>query len=99
MLTTIESQGPVFVASAQGGVDIEGVAAENPDAIITMPIDIKTGPTEKQTLELAKKIGFTPKCVADAAATMRKLYKLFIEKDATMVEINPMAESALGEGE
>ncbi|KAF8944114.1 beta' subunit [Haplosporangium gracile] len=58
-----KSQGPVMVASSQGGVDIESVAAENPEAILQLPIDINKG--------------------ADRGA-----------KDATMVEINHMAESA-----
>ena len=87
-----------MVASAQGGVDIETVAHENPDAILTMPVDIKTGPTVEQTVQLAKQMGFTSKCVEQAAETMRNLYKLFIEKDATMVEINPLAEAADGQG-
>nr|AFJ73517.1 succinyl-CoA synthase beta subunit precursor [Neocallimastix frontalis] len=45
----------------------------------------------------AKKMGFTEKCVPQAADTFMKLYKIFIEKDATMVEINPMAENNRGE--
>ncbi|OZJ06701.1 Succinate--CoA ligase [ADP-forming] subunit beta, mitochondrial [Bifiguratus adelaidae] len=89
-----KTAGPVLVASSQGGVDIESVAAENPDAIITMPVDINTGLTRQQAVDLAEKVGFSPKCVDSAADTFEKLYKLFIEKDATQVEINPMAESS-----
>jgi len=89
-----KSKGPMIIASSQGGVDIEGVAAENPDAIVKLPISIHEGLQQEQALDLAKKIGFSPKCVEDAANTFMKLYRLFIEKDASMVEINPMAESA-----
>ncbi|KAF9364292.1 Succinate--CoA ligase [ADP-forming] subunit beta, mitochondrial [Mortierella sp. NVP85] len=89
-----KSQGPVMVASSQGGVDIEAVAAENPDAILQLPIDINKGVDRAAVRGLAERLGFTPKCVDQATDTMIKLYDLFMQKDATMVEINPMAESA-----
>lgn len=92
------SQGPTIVASSQGGVDIEGVAAENPDAIVTHPIDINVGLSREDALELAKKIGFTHHTQEEAADTFLKLYKIFLEKDATQIEINPLAESAEQEG-
>jgi succinyl-CoA synthetase beta subunit len=43
-------------------------------------------------------MGFSPRVVNDATESMMRLYKLFIQKDATMVEINPMAESSTHEG-
>ncbi|KAF9987220.1 Succinate--CoA ligase [ADP-forming] subunit beta, mitochondrial [Modicella reniformis] len=89
-----QSQGPVMVASSQGGVDIESVAAENPEAILQLPIDINKGVDRAAVRDLAERMGFTPKCVDQATDTMIKLYELFMQKDATMVEINPMAESA-----
>jgi len=92
-----KTQGPVLVGSNQGGVDIEAVAAENPDAIVTLPVDINTGLTRGQAIEMATKMGFSKKTINDAADTMLKLYQLFIEKDSTMVEINPMAEVSTGE--
>jgi succinyl-CoA synthetase beta subunit len=88
----------MIVASSQGGVDIESVAAENPDAIIKFPVQLSTGLTKEGAKEIATKMGFTPKCIDGAADLMQRLYKLFIERDATQVEINPMAESASGEG-
>jgi len=91
------TRGPVLVASSEGGVEIEEVAKTNPDAIITVPFSIKTGLTKEIALDTAKKMGFTEKCVPQAADTFLKLYKIFIEKDATMVEINPMAENNNGE--
>ncbi|KAJ1984960.1 succinate--CoA ligase beta chain [Dimargaris verticillata] len=89
-----KSQGPVLVASSQGGVDIESVAAENPDAIHKLPIDLEKGLDRQDAVRLAEQMGFSQTCVSDAADTIMKLYTLFLEKDATMVEINPMAESA-----
>src|SRR3954463_16304263 len=82
-----KSGGPVLVASSQGGVDIETVAAENPEAIITYPVDIRTGLSREGAFELATKVGFSEKCVEEAATTFQQLYKVFIEKDATQVEI------------
>ncbi|KAF8975243.1 Succinate--CoA ligase [ADP-forming] subunit beta, mitochondrial [Entomortierella lignicola] len=89
-----KSQGPVMVASSQGGVDIESVAAENPEAILQLPIDINKGVDRAAVRDLAVRMGFTPKCIDQATDTMINLYDLFIQKDATMVEINPMAESS-----
>ncbi|KAG1152052.1 hypothetical protein G6F37_002690 [Rhizopus arrhizus] len=89
-----KSAGPVIVASSEGGVDIETVAAQNPEAIITMPVDNKVGLTKEGALELAQKMGFTPKGQEQAAETFINLYKLFNEKDATQVEINPLSESS-----
>ncbi|KAG0355603.1 succinyl-CoA ligase subunit beta [Gamsiella multidivaricata] len=89
-----KSQGPVMVASSQGGVDIESVAAENPEAILQLPIDINKGVDRAAVRDLAERMGFTPRCIDQATDTMINLYDLFMQKDATMVEINPMAESA-----
>ncbi|KAJ1912394.1 succinate--CoA ligase beta chain [Tieghemiomyces parasiticus] len=88
------SQGPVVVASSQGGVDIESVAAENPEAIHKLPVDLKKGLQRADAVRLAEQMGFSKQCVEDAADSMLNLYKLFVDKDATMIEINPMAESA-----
>ncbi|CAG8663498.1 6937_t:CDS:2, partial [Paraglomus occultum] len=92
-----KTQGPVVVASSQGGVDIESVAAENPDAIITLPVNIDVGLTREDAKALVEKLGFSAKVTDEAADTMIQLYQLFWDKDATQVEINPMAESADGE--
>ncbi|XP_036054971.1 succinate--CoA ligase [ADP-forming] subunit beta, mitochondrial isoform X1 [Onychomys torridus] len=90
-------QGPVLVGSSQGGVNIEDVAAENPDAIIKVPVDIIEGIKKEQAVTLAQKMGFPDNVVDSAAENMVKLYKLFLKYDATMVEINPMVEDADGQ--
>ncbi|KAK6347772.1 Succinate--CoA ligase [ADP-forming] subunit beta, mitochondrial [Orbilia javanica] len=87
------TQGPVIVASSQGGMDIEAVAKESPEAIVTTPIDIHQGVTDEIAQKIAKQLGFSPQCINDAAKTIQNLYKVFIEKDATQIEINPLAET------
>ncbi|XP_067848670.1 succinate--CoA ligase [ADP-forming] subunit beta, mitochondrial-like isoform X1 [Heptranchias perlo] len=89
-------EGPVLIGSSQGGVNIEDVAAENPEAIIKEPIDIVEGVKKEQAVKLARKMGFPQNVVEDAADNMIKLYGLFIKYDASMVEINPMVEDASG---
>ncbi|KAI8326230.1 succinate-CoA ligase [Martensiomyces pterosporus] len=88
------TQGPVIVASSQGGVDIETVAAENPDAIVKLPVDIKAGLSLEAAQGLADKLGFVGNAREEAADAFLKLYKLFIAKDATQIEINPLVETS-----
>ena len=88
-----QSQAPVIIASSQGGMDIETVAKESPDAIITTNIDIHKGVTEEMARDIAHKLGFSEQCVEDAKDTIQKLYKVFMEKDATQIEINPLSET------
>ncbi|MCJ1359853.1 MAG: Succinate--CoA ligase [ADP-forming] subunit beta, mitochondrial [Icmadophila ericetorum] len=88
------SQGPVIVASSQGGMDIETVAKETPDAIITTQIDIHKGVTDDIARTIAHELGFSEQCIEDAKDTIQKLYKVFMEKDATQIEINPLSETS-----
>lgn len=88
------SQGVVFVASNQGGMNIEEVAAKDPNAIITTPINLAEGLTPEAALEIASKLGFSgQQAEKEAADIFQKLYKIFKEKDATQIEINPLAET------
>ncbi|KAI9732611.1 MAG: Succinate--CoA ligase [ADP-forming] subunit beta, mitochondrial [Cirrosporium novae-zelandiae] len=88
------SQAPVIVASSQGGMDIETVAKETPEAIITTPVDIHVGVTDEMARGIATKLGFSEQCIEDAKDTIQKLYKVFMEKDATQIEINPLSETS-----
>lgn len=86
-------KGPVLIASSQGGVNIEEVAVENPDAILYEPIDIVEGLKPDQARRIAEKVGLGN--VADQISkTLINMYDLFIKKDATLIEINPYAEDA-----
>ncbi|KFX87841.1 hypothetical protein V495_06573 [Pseudogymnoascus sp. VKM F-4514 (FW-929)] len=88
------SQGPVIVSSSQGGMDIETVAKETPEAITTTHIDIHTGVTDEIARKIAVDLGFSEQCVEEARDTIQKLYKVFMEKDATQIEINPLSETS-----
>ncbi|XP_060104202.1 succinate--CoA ligase [ADP-forming] subunit beta, mitochondrial-like [Heteronotia binoei] len=89
-------QGPVLIGSSQGGVSIEEVAEENPEAILKEPVNIMEGLKKEQALRVAGKMGFSPKMVRDAADVLIKIYNFFIKHDATLVEINPLAEDSAG---
>ncbi|XP_059170899.1 succinate--CoA ligase [ADP-forming] subunit beta, mitochondrial-like [Physella acuta] len=89
--------GPVLVGSAQGGVNIEEVAAENPKAIIKEPIDIEVGITKAQAMYVAKEMGFSQGSLEKASDYIMKMYTdVFLKYDASMLEINPMAEDNSG---
>ena len=92
-------QGPVIITSTQGGGNIEQIAAENPSAIIKEPINLKTGLTTEQATRLAARLGFVGESQVQAVDIMQKLYKVFIEKDCILLEINPFSETTDGQGE
>lgn len=88
------SQLPVLIASNQGGMSIEDVAKENPDAIVTTPIDFTKGLDFETAKQVAHKLGFSgSEQEKEAADTFVKLYQLFSERDATQVEINPLLKA------
>merc|ERR1712223_782233 len=89
--------GPVCIASSEGGVNIEEVAEKNPDAIVKFPIDVKIGLELDGAKEIAKAVGIHPTKVDEVAQILLNLYDLFPSKDASMVEINPFAEDSTGE--
>lgn len=89
--------GPVLVASAQGGMNIEEVAANDPGAIITTPINFEKGLSQSEALHLAKKLGFKSEgAQSEAADIFIRLYQIFKDKDATQIEINPLGETSDG---
>ena len=91
------SEGVVLVASNQGGMNIEDVAAKDPNAIITTRIPFSTGLTKETAVGVAKTLGFScEKATNEAADIFVNLYKIFKEKDATQIEINPLAETTDG---
>jgi len=91
-----ETNGPCIVCSSQGGVNIEDVAKEYPDAIIRHPIDSITGLSLAEAEEVASKLGFEGDGKAQAAGIFLKLYDLFLKSDMTTCEINPLAEDMAG---
>ena len=91
------SGGPILVASSRGGTSIEDVAHETPELIFTEKVDIMEGVKPEQVERLAAGMGFEGNSAVQAADIMTKLYNLFIQTDATLVEINPLAETPEGE--
>ncbi|KAK8772026.1 succinyl-coenzyme A synthetase beta subunit, ADP-forming isoform X1 [Amblyomma americanum] len=87
-----EYNGPVIVASSQGGVNIEEVAKENPEAILKLPIDITQGIDKARTAELVEGLGFHPAAIDGAVSLIENLYNVFLKYDATLIEINPLIE-------
>lgn len=93
-----DSNGPVFVVSPQGGVDIEKVAEETPEAIFKEVIDIRLGPQREQLERLAKGLQFKAGTqFENGVQQLDRLYKLFLGLDAVQVEVNPLAETPEGE--
>lgn len=90
-------QGPVMIVSKQGGVNIEDIAATNPEAIVYMPIDVSKGLTSAQANYIADKLGLTGHSKEIVSLVASNLYELFVEKDALLLEINPFAEDICGE--
>ncbi len=80
----------VLIASAQGGVDIEQVAHDDPDAIITTPIHPLIGLQPYQAREVAYALGFKGKQINQAVKIMMALSKLYHDKDCSLAEINPL---------
>ena len=83
--------------SAQGGVDIEGVAAEDPDAIAKVWVDPVEGLTEEGAKAWVAAAKLNPRATDGTVAILRKLYDAYVEGDADLVEINPLILTPTGE--
>jgi succinyl-CoA synthetase beta subunit len=84
------SQRVVLMASSEGGMDIEEVAAKTPEKIHKVYIDPMLGLTAEQAAEIARKIGVPDTLVTQTVALLQGLYKAFDETDASLAEINPL---------
>jgi succinyl-CoA synthetase beta subunit len=83
--------------SAEGGVEIEGVAAENPDAIAKVWVDPVDGLTEEQARAWVAAAELNPQATEGAVDILLKLYTAYVEGDADLVEINPLILKPTGE--
>lgn len=81
----------ILMVTKEGGVEIEELAVTDPDKIIKYPIDIATGIEEDSLVSVLTDVFETPALVEQATDTVKKLYTLFVEKDCSLVEINPYA--------
>src|SRR5438309_6187109 len=88
---------PLIVASTEGGVEIETVAAKSPEKIIRESIDPLAGLQPFQTRKLAKQLKFESSQLKAASKLFDGLYRTFIGLDCSMVEVNPLVVTAKGE--
>jgi succinyl-CoA synthetase beta subunit len=88
---------PVLMASSQGGMNIEEVAADTPELIFIEPFHPDSGLQPYQVRKLCAKLGITGSTVRTADTFMRSLCKLFVELDCSMAEINPLVVTKSGE--
>lgn len=79
-----------FVASTEGGMDIEEVAASTPEKIVTFSVDPASGLSDFHGRRVAFALGLTGGQVKQCVALVKNLYRMFIEKDMEMLEINPL---------
>ncbi|MCJ2024953.1 ADP-forming succinate--CoA ligase subunit beta [Methylobacterium sp. J-067] len=90
MLVDRETGGVAFVVSTEGGMDIEAVAHDTPEKIHTIPVDPATGVMPHHGRAVAKALGLTGAQAKEAADVTDKLYKAFVSKDMSLLEINPL---------
>ena len=84
------TQKVVLMASSEGGMDIEEVAARTPEKIHKVFIDPAAGLTDREATDVARRIGLPEAAVGEAAELFKKLYRAFWDCDASLVEVNPL---------
>ncbi len=96
-VTDRATQKIAFIASSEGGMDIEEVAHSRPEKIIKLFVDPLVGLTDAQGKELAAGIGMPADSVTQTVDILQKLYKCYMDTDASLVEINPLNRNSKGE--
>jgi len=96
VVTDRATQKVAFIASSEGGMDIEEVAARTPEKIITEIIDPLAGFSAEQATRVAQAIGMPAESIAQAVDVFQKLYQCYMETDASLVEINPLNRDSQG---
>jgi succinyl-CoA synthetase beta subunit len=92
-----ETAAPLIVASSEGGVEIETVAAKSPEKIIREAIDPLAGLQPFQTRKLAKQLGFDSSQLKSASKLFEGLYRTFVVFDCSMIEVNPLVVTTKGD--
>ena len=85
-----ESSKIAFISSTEGGVDIEAVAKKNPKKIITVKVDLKKSLSSEDMEKIIKIFSFNKEQKKDAKNLLNAMYKILLEKDASLIEINPL---------
>src|ERR1700726_2372342 len=96
MVVDRATQRVTLMASSEGGMEIEEVAAHTPEKIHKVAIDPVDGLTEHQANDISRKIGVPEASLAQARAFMQGLYRAFVECDASLAEINPLILTGAG---
>ena len=86
-----------FIASTEGGMDIEEVAASTPEKIISLDVDPASGISGFHGRQIAFALGLSGEAFKQCIRLIGGLYKLFLEKDASLIEINPLVVTKAGE--
>ncbi|MGW7514107.1 ADP-forming succinate--CoA ligase subunit beta [Streptomyces sp. NPDC054796] len=81
------------IASAEGGMEIEEVAARRPEAVVRVPVDPAEGVTEAEAAEIAAAAGLPE----DVAPVLRRLWRVLVDEDALLVEVNPLVRTREGD--
>jgi succinyl-CoA synthetase beta subunit len=97
MLVDREASKVAFIASAAGGMDIEQVAADTPEQIFTVTVSSAAGMMPYQARQLAFGLGLDKKQARQFEDLVQKLYRLFLECDASLVEVNPLIVTTAGD--
>lgn len=97
LLLNREFGGPAIVCSPKGGMDIEEVAATEPDQIFTFPVPIKTGVTDELTARIANSLGLAGDQAAQLNTMLKSMYQCFLESDLVQLEINPLGVTKQGQ--
>jgi succinyl-CoA synthetase beta subunit len=84
------------MASVEGGVDIEEVAATKPEALAKIPVDAVEGVTEAKAREIAEAAKFPAELTDQVVAVLQRLWDVFVKEDALLVEVNPLVKTADG---
>ncbi len=92
-----KSQAPVVMVSKEGGIDIEEVAASTPEKIIQQPIDMHWGLRPFEARDILARAGLPHQVIAKGGTILAALARAFIESDASLAEINPLALTADGQ--
>ncbi len=92
-----KSQAPVVMVSKAGGIDIEEVAATTPEKIIKQPIDMRWGLRPFEARDILARAGLPHQVIGKGGAILTALAKAFIESDASLAEINPLALTVDGQ--
>ena len=79
-----------IIASAAGGTEIEEVSASHPEQIVVMPVSIEVGLKQYEARETANRIGIPKENVKEFISILQNMYRLYVEKDCSLVEINPL---------